>query len=109
MTKQFSGTPYLRICDLGSAGGKNSLNLLHRIIPFLNGREVEYIFEDLPSADINELVATLHKAQLPSNIKARYNCVISSSLTFQPDSQRYKCTDEHKHESASRRQTTELH
>ena len=71
MTKQFKGT--LRISDLGSAGGKNSLNLLHRIIPFLNGREVEYIFEDLPSADINVLVTTLHKANLPSNIKARYN------------------------------------
>ena len=76
VTKQFTGS--LRICDLGSAGGKNSLNSLHRIIPFLNGREVEYFFEDLPSADINELVTTLDKANLPSNIKARYNNVIST-------------------------------
>ena len=61
----------LRICDLGSAGGKNSLDLLAWILPLLKNREVEYIFEDLPNADINQLAVTVHQAQLPSNIKAR--------------------------------------
>ena len=61
----------LRMCDLGSAGGVNALRLLRWILPLVEGRKVEYIFEDLPSADINELANTIHKAGLPHNILPR--------------------------------------
>ena len=58
----------LRITDLGSAGGVNSIRLLRYIESILheNGeyRPVEYIFEDLPTSDFNELVKTIHESQL---------------------------------------------
>ena len=61
----------LRMCDLGSAGGVNALRLLRWILPIVKGRNVEYSFEDLPSADINELANTIHEAGLPHNILTR--------------------------------------
>ena len=66
---KFSGT--LRMCDLGSAGGSNALKLLNWILPLVGDRDVEYVFEDLPSADFSELATTIHKAQLPQNIFTR--------------------------------------
>ena len=61
----------LRICDLGSAGGSNALKLLGWIMPLVEDRDVEYFFEDLPSADFSELASTIHKAELPPNIFTR--------------------------------------
>ena len=61
----------LRMCDLGSAGGSNALKLLGWILPLVGDRDVEYFFEDLPSADFSELASTIHKAELPRNIFTR--------------------------------------
>ena len=61
------------MCDLGSAGGSNALKLLSWILPLVGDRDVEYVFEDLPSADFRELAATIHKAKLPENIFTRYS------------------------------------
>ena len=66
---KFPGT--LRMCDLGSAGGVNALRLLKWILPFAVDRKVEYVFEDLPSADMNVLANTIHEAGLPQNILTR--------------------------------------
>ena len=63
-----------RICDLGSAGGANALRLLGWILPILNNerlRDIEYVFEDLPSADLNELASTVAAAKLPKNVLTR--------------------------------------
>ena len=64
-----SGT--LRMCDLGSAGGSNALKLLGWILPLVGDRNVEYVFEDLLSADFSELASTIHKAELPPNVFTR--------------------------------------
>ena len=69
VARKFPGT--LRMCDLGSAGGANAMRLLGWILPLVEGRDVEYVFEDLPTADINELVATVNEAGLPENILTR--------------------------------------
>ena len=63
-----------RICDLGSAGGANALRLLGWILPIVNNegqRDIEYVFEDLPSADLNELASTVSAAKLPKNVLTR--------------------------------------
>lgn len=69
VVKQFSGT--LRMCDLGSAGGANALRLLKWILPLVGDRNLEYIFEDLPSADFTELATTIKDAELPENVLTR--------------------------------------
>lgn len=53
---------------LGSAGGANALKLLKWILPKVGERNLEYIFEDLPSADFTELAATIEDAKLPENV-----------------------------------------
>ena len=70
VVQKFPGT--LRMCDLGSAGGVNALKLLRWILPLVGDRKVEYVFEDLPSADLNELAKTIQEAGLPENILTRY-------------------------------------
>ena len=69
VVQKFPGT--LRMCDLGSAGGVNALKLLRWILPLVGDRKVEYVFEDLPSADLNELAKTIHEEGLPENILTR--------------------------------------
>ena len=69
VVQRFPGT--LRICDLGSAGGVNALKLLSWILPLIGDRKVEYVFEDLPSADLNELARTIQEAGLSKNILTR--------------------------------------
>ena len=69
VVQKFPGT--LRMCDLGSAGGVNALKLLSWILPLIGDRKVEYVFEDLPSADLNELAKTIQGAGLPKNIMTR--------------------------------------
>ena len=61
----------LRMCDLGSAGGVNALKLLRWILPLVGDRKVDYVFEDLPNADLNELAKTIQEAGLPENISTR--------------------------------------
>ena len=65
-TNKFS--QILRISDLGSAGGVNAIRLLHYIEKLLHEnneyRPVEYIFEDLPTSDFNELIRTIHNSNL---------------------------------------------
>ena len=59
---------------MGSAGGANALRLLGWILPIVNGegqRDIEYVFEDLPSADLNELCSTVNAAKLPENVLTR--------------------------------------
>ena len=34
-------------------------------------RDIEYVFEDLPSADLNELCSTVNAAKLPENVLTR--------------------------------------
>lgn len=67
---KLDGGNVIRICDLGSAGGKNSLLLFEHIIRFcqnsLNANsnlEFEFILNDLPDSDMNELVKTLESAK----------------------------------------------
>ena len=59
-----SGANFLRIADLGSAGGVNAIKLLKFIEDIFRGhnenRPVEYFFEDLPTSDYNELIKTIH-------------------------------------------------
>ena len=69
VVQKFPGT--LRMCDLGSAGGVNALKLLSWILPLVRERKVEYVFEDLPSADLNELAKTIQEAGVPENILTR--------------------------------------
>ena len=66
VVQKFPGT--LRMCDLGSAGGVNALKLLRWILPLVGDRKVDYVFEDLPNADLNELAKTIQEAGLPENI-----------------------------------------
>lgn len=66
---KYHGT--LKMCDLGSAGGVNAIKLLGSILPLVGDRKVEYVFEDLPNADLNELAKTIHEAGLPKNILTR--------------------------------------
>ena len=56
---------------LGSAGGANALKLLKWILPKVGERNLEYIFEDLPSADFTELATTIEDAKLPENVLTR--------------------------------------
>ena len=61
-------TTPLRISDLGSSGGVNAIRLLRYIEKLLHGnnefRPVEYVFEDLPESDFNELIKTIHSSNL---------------------------------------------
>lgn len=65
-------SPFLTVCDLGCAGGANSMLLLDFLLSYLRNtledttREVTIVFEDLPSSDWNELAKTVetHKKSI---------------------------------------------
>eukprot|EP00405_Crypthecodinium_cohnii_P023586 CAMPEP_0206476816 /NCGR_PEP_ID=MMETSP0324_2-20121206/34962_1 /ASSEMBLY_ACC=CAM_ASM_000836 /TAXON_ID=2866 /ORGANISM="Crypthecodinium cohnii, Strain Seligo" /LENGTH=431 /DNA_ID=CAMNT_0053952561 /DNA_START=72 /DNA_END=1367 /DNA_ORIENTATION=- len=71
----------LRICDLGSAGGVNSVSLMRIILAELRGslgekRAISVAFEELPSSDFNTLIqaVTQHQDTLwaPNNVSTAF-------------------------------------
>ena len=85
-----SSSKFLRIADLGSAGGANAIRLLRYIEEILREKDetrpVEYYFEDLPTSDLNELARTIHDSKLSDQFYARFIGKSFYEKLFPPDS-----------------------
>mmetsp|Transcript_83693 Transcript_83693/g.175065 ORF Transcript_83693/g.175065 Transcript_83693/m.175065 type:complete len:417 (-) Transcript_83693:226-1476(-) len=72
---------FLQICDLGSAGGANSVELMKVVLNELRGnceeqRQVSITFEEQPESDFNSLVQTVMKEEAslwgPNSVKVNF-------------------------------------